>query len=137
MRTSQLADRVGVNTQTLRYYERIGLLAPPPRSPAGYREYPDSAVRVLRFVKRAQELGFSLADVEQLLFLADGGPHSCERARTLAEQHVAELDERIADLTRIRASLADLAETCKHPRVDRSCPLLDAIDPAAGSTSAG
>src|SRR5215468_4131605 len=125
MQTHEVAEQAGVNTQTLRYYERRGLLAEPPRSPAGYRDYPTSAVHVLRFVKRSQELGFSLDEVEELLALADGGPDSCEAARALAESHVAELERRIADLHRMRASLDVLVATCERPRVDRSCPLLD------------
>jgi MerR family mercuric resistance operon transcriptional regulator len=127
MRTHEIADRVGVNAQTLRHYERRGLLAEPPRSPSGYRDYPVSAVRVLRFVKRAQELGFTLAKVEELLSLADGGPRSCDQARTLARSHVAELDRKIADLQQMRASLGELVATCERPRADRSCPLLEAI----------
>jgi MerR family mercuric resistance operon transcriptional regulator len=128
MRTHEVADRAGVNVQTLRYYERRGLLADPPRSPSGYRDYPVSAVRVLRFVKRAQELGFTLADVEELLWLADGGPRSCDRARTLTVSQVAELDRKVTDLQRMRASLGELVATCERPRADRSSPLLDAID---------
>src|SRR5262252_9659941 len=76
MQTHEVAERAGVNAQTLRYYERRGLLAEPPRSPAGYRDYPPAAVEVLRFVKRSQELGFTLAEVEELLSLAEGGPQS-------------------------------------------------------------
>ena len=128
MQTHEVAAQAGVNTQTLRYYERRGLLAEPPRSPAGYRDYPTSAVDVLRFVKRSQELGFSLDEVEELLALADGGPDSCEATRALAESHVAELDRRIADLHRMRSSLGALVATCERPREDRSCPLLDAIE---------
>jgi DNA-binding transcriptional MerR regulator len=79
MRTHEVADRAGVNAQTLRYYERRGLLAEPPRSPAGYRDYPTSVVGVVRFVKRSQELGFTLTEVEELLSLAEGGPDSCDR----------------------------------------------------------
>ena len=128
MQTHEVAEQAGVNTQTLRYYERRGLLAEPPRSPAGYRDYPTSAVDVLRFVNRSQELGFSLDEVEELLALADGGPDRCEAARALAESHVAELDRRIADLHRMRSSLGALVATCERPREDRSCPLLDAIE---------
>jgi Hg(II)-responsive transcriptional regulator len=128
MRTHEVAERAGVNTQTLRYYERRGLLAEPPRSPAGYRDYPASVVQVLRFVKRAQELGFTLAEVEELLGLADGGPESCDAVRALAESHTAELDRKIADLQRMRASLGALVATCERPRADRSCPLLDTLD---------
>ena len=128
MRTHDVAARAGVNAQTLRYYERRGLLAEPPRSPSGYRDYPDSAVRVVRFVKHAQALGFALVGVEQLLALADGGPRSCEQARMLAETQMAELDRKIADLQRMRASLGELVATCERPRAERSCPLLEAID---------
>ena len=127
MRTSEVAGRAGVNRQTLRYYERRGLLAEPPRSAAGYRDYPVTAVELLRFVKRAQELGFTLVEIEDLLHLADGGPDSCERARALAEAHAAGLDRKIADLRRMRASLRELVATCERPRADRSCPLLHAI----------
>jgi Predicted transcriptional regulators len=70
MRTQEVAKRAGVNTQTLRYYERRGMLPDTPRSPAGYRDCPASAVQVLRFVKRSQELGFTLSEVEELLGLA-------------------------------------------------------------------
>lgn len=134
MRTSEVADRAGVNTQTLRYYERRGLLAEPPRSPAGYREYPPTAVQVLRFVKRAQELGFTLTEVEELLELADGGPASCDSARTLAEGHIADLDRKIADLRQMRTSLAALVATCEQPRAYRACPLLAAIEADAPLT---
>jgi DNA-binding transcriptional MerR regulator len=94
-----------------------------------------SAVRVLRFVKRAQELGFTLTEVEGLLALADGGPRSCERARMLAQSQLDELNRKIADLRRMRASLGQLIATCEHPPADRSCPLVEAIaadDPLAG-----
>ena len=127
MRTREVAERAGVNTQTLRYYERRGILPNPPRSPAGYRDYPGSAVEALRFVKRAQELGFTLAEVEELLDLAEGGPESCDAARSLAEAHTAELESKIADLQRMLASLATLVDTCHRPRADRSCPLLDTL----------
>ena len=116
-----------MNAQTLRYYERRGLVAEPPRSPAGYRDYPPAAVDVLRFVKRSQELGFTLAEVEELLGLAKGGPQSCDAARALAQAHIAELERKIADLQRMRASLAALAETCRRAPARRSCPLLGAI----------
>jgi Hg(II)-responsive transcriptional regulator len=134
MRTSEIAGRAGVNTQTLRYYERRGLLPEPPRSRAGYRDYPVSAVGVLRFVKRAQELGFALADVAELLELAEGGPDGCDRARALAEAHAASLEAKIADLRRMRASLGELVATCDRPRADRSCPLLQAIQSATQLT---
>ena len=128
MRTSELAGEAGVNTETLRYYERRGLLTQPPRTPGGYRDYPTGAVELLRFIKRAQELGFTLDEVEELLRLDNGGPDSCDAARALAEHRRADLDRRIRDLQRMHDAVAELVATCNLPRADRSCALLDAID---------
>lgn len=79
------------------------------------------------FIKRAQELGFALDEVDELLHLDAGGPDSCDAARGLAEQRRADLDRRIADLQRMRDSLTALVDTCELPRADRSCALLDAL----------
>jgi Hg(II)-responsive transcriptional regulator len=128
MRTGELAAEAGVNVQTLRYYERRGLLPEPARRNSGYRAYGPEAVRIVRFVKRAQELGFGLREAETLLGLAAGGPESCDAARELAEEKMAELDRRIADLRAMRDSLQRLTATCARPRADRDCPLLQAID---------
>src|SRR3546814_15766621 len=93
MRSSEPAQRASVNTETLRYYERRGLLQPPPRTPGGYRDYPPAAVELLRFIKRAQELGFTLDEVEELLHLNAGGPDSCDAARELAQSRRADRSE--------------------------------------------
>jgi MerR family transcriptional regulator, mercuric resistance operon regulatory protein len=117
-----------VNPQTLRYYERRGLLAAPVRSPGGYRAYPDEAVRRVRFIKRAQDLGFTLAEVESLLRLADGGPASCDRVRALAEEKLGDLQRRIADLQVLQTGLSRLVATCERPRAQRECPILHELD---------
>jgi Hg(II)-responsive transcriptional regulator len=127
MRTRELADRSGVNSETLRYYERRGLLPEPPRTPGGYRDYPASTVGLLLFIKRAQELGFTLDEVDELLHLDAGGPDGCDAARALAEQRRADLRRRISDLQRMHDSLTALVDTCDLPRVDRSCALLDTL----------
>ena len=137
MRTAQVAHLAGVGAQTLRYYERRGLLPEPVRSGAGYRSYGPEAVRIVRFVKRAQELGFRLADVEELLQLAGGGPESCESARTLASEKISELDTKIAHLVAIRDSLRHLVATCERSPVNRECPLLHALDEPSNAISAG
>ena len=93
MRTSEVAAAAQVNTQTLRYYERRGLLPQPERTRSGYRAYTPDAVRVVRFVKRAQQLGFTLDDIEELLHLAEGGPASCEEAKTMARTRIADLQQ--------------------------------------------
>jgi len=128
MRTSELAAQTGVHAETLRYYERRGLLEEPPRSSSGYRDYPAGAVALLRFVKRSQELGFTLDEVKELVHLDAGGPQSCRAARTLAEHRRADLQRRISDLQRMKESLSDLVATCDLPRDDRRCALLDAIN---------
>jgi Hg(II)-responsive transcriptional regulator len=127
MRTGEVAGEARVNLQTLRYYERRGLLPEPPRRESGYRIYGADAVRIVRFIKRAQELGFSLDEVEALLELADGGPESCEVAQKVARTRITELDQRIADLEAMRDSLGRLLGTCELPRAERQCPLLKSI----------
>ncbi|MGH3505063.1 MAG: MerR family transcriptional regulator [Nocardioidaceae bacterium] len=129
MRTSQLAARAAVNVETLRYYERRGLLSAPDRSPSGYRSWPPEAVRAVQFVKRAQEVGFTLADVEELLHLAAGGPERCQAVRDMAHTRIAEMNRRIADLQAMRDALDQLVQTCERPRDRRECPLLHALDP--------
>ena len=127
MRTSEVAAAADVNPQTLRYYERRGLLPQPGRTRGGYRAYGHDAVKVVRFVKRAQRLGFTLDDVEALLHLADGGPDGCDAARGLAVERIADLDRRIGELRAMRVALGRLVATCEQPRAERECPLLRAL----------
>lgn len=131
VRTGELALLAAVNPQTLRYYERRGLLAEPSRSAGGYRAYPVEAMRRVRFIKRAQELGFTLGEVETLLHLSDGGPDGCDGVRSLAKEKISDLERRIEDLRRLRAGLDRLVATCERPRQDRECPILHELD--AGS----
>jgi len=131
VKTSEVAAQAGVNPQTLRYYERRGLLAEPARSAAGYRAYDRRAVQVVRFVKRAQELGFTLDDVESLLHLADGGPDSCDAVRGMAVEKIVDLGSRITDLQAMREALARLVATCEQPRSQRQCPILSQISSRA------
>ena len=133
MRTSEVAARAHVNSQTLRYYERRGLLPEPPRSRSGYRDYGDEAVRVVRFVKRAQQLGFTLDDIEDLLHLAGGGPESCDEARAMARARIADLQLRIDELAGMRDALTRLIDTCGESRAERQCPILQDIETAVGA----
>lgn len=128
VRTSEVAARAAVNPQTLRYYERRGLLAAPVRSSGGYRAYPPEAVRRVRFIKRAQELGFTLTEVETLLDLAGGGPDPCDKVRALATEKIRDLQQRIADLQALEAGLTKLVTTCELPRAERDCPILLELD---------
>ena len=131
MRIGEVAARAGVNIETLRYYERRGLLREPERHASGYRAYPEDSVKVVRFIKRAQELGFSLADIEELLRLAEGGPESCRDVRALANAKIEDMERRIATLQAMRRSLLALVRTCNRRGDDRECPLLSAIEETA------
>ena len=137
MRSSEVATKAQVNVQTLRYYERRGLLAEPQRTSSGYRVYTPDAVQVVRFVKRAQQLGFTLDDIEDLLHLADGGPDSCQEAKAMACSRIADLQRRIDELAGMRDALARLVDTCDQPRRKRECPILHDIQTAATTTSTG
>lgn len=131
MRTGQVATEAGVNVQTLRYYERRGLLPEPSRLDSGYRAYGANSVAVVRFIKRAQEVGFMLSEVEMLLHLAQGGPASCDAVKELAHQKVGDLDRRILSLQAMRVSLERLVETCDRPKRSRECPLIESLGGAA------
>jgi Hg(II)-responsive transcriptional regulator len=135
VRTSELAARAGVNPQTLRYYERRGLLAEPVRTRGGYRAYPAEAVRRVRYIRRARELGFTLIEVDTLLHLADAGPDSCDKVRGLAEEKITDLRRRIADLQALQAGLTRLVATCELPRAERECPILHELDPDQDAVS--
>jgi DNA-binding transcriptional MerR regulator len=122
LRTGELAERAGVNVQTLRYYERRGLLANPARRPSGQREYSEDAVRLLRTIKATQRLGFTLAEIEELLSLSEHrrGP---EELHQRAEAKVAEIDAKIAQLEQMRQTLlAVMAAECDS-LTDCSCGL--------------
>jgi MerR family transcriptional regulator, mercuric resistance operon regulatory protein len=131
MTIGELAEEAGVNTATLRYYERRGLLKAPERLPSGYRSYSTETVRVVRFIKHAQELGFSLSAIEDLLRLAKGEPGSCKAVRSLATKKLDDLERKIVMLQAMRRSLKRLVETCDRPSGKRECPLLQAIEEAA------
>lgn len=127
MRISEAAGQAGVNVQTLRYYERRGLLPKPPRRSSGYREFPDDAVRIVRFIKRAQELGFSLDEVEELLRLRRNSRRDRPRIRRVAERRLAQIDQKIAELQRMRTALTVLVEAC-HGNEALDCPIIEALD---------
>ena len=125
-----LSGRSGVNIETIRYYERIGLLRKPARSAAGYRLYRPDDVARLNFVRRARDLGFSIEDVRRLLDLADRKPRSCEGAREIAQAHLDEVRAKIADLRQMEDVLSVTVKDCARGAVP-DCPLLRSLDRAA------
>jgi Cu(I)-responsive transcriptional regulator len=127
MLISHTAREAGVNAQTLRYYERRGLLPAPVRRGSGYREYSPDAVRIVRFIKRAQELGFSLDEVEQLVRLRGVRRAERHRVRAVAEQKIDEIDRKIAHLQLMRDALTTLVTSC-HKGGATECPIVDALN---------
>lgn len=124
---SEAAEHAGVNVQTLRYYERRGLLPKPPRRGSGYREFPEDAVRIVRFIKRAQELGFSLDEVEQLLRLRHQSGRNRARIRSVAEDKIRQIDRKISELERMKHALQTLVRAC-HEGTTLECPIIEALD---------
>jgi DNA-binding transcriptional MerR regulator len=108
MRIGQLAEATGVSTDTIRYYEKIGLLPAPQRSGSGYREYPSGARNRLRVIRNAVQLGFPLAEIAKVLRVRDSGGAPCRQVRDYAQQVVGEIDQRIAQLTTERDSLLEM-----------------------------
>jgi MerR family transcriptional regulator, copper efflux regulator len=109
MKIGEVGDAVGVSTKTLRFYESIGLLPEPVRTPSGYRDYPSAAVERVQFIRDAQAAGLTLAEVTSVLELKDTGHRTCEHTLALVQRHLVEIDERIETLRETRERLADLA----------------------------
>ncbi|HSS17413.1 MAG TPA: heavy metal-responsive transcriptional regulator [Candidatus Dormibacteraeota bacterium] len=106
LRIGAIAKKAGVGVQTLHYYERIGLLPKPARSAANYRLYSFEALRRVRFIKKAQAVGFTLEEIRQILDLKNQGRAPCRRVTELGEKHLQEIDARLADLRRYRRAVA-------------------------------
>ncbi|WP_303832468.1 MerR family transcriptional regulator [Asticcacaulis taihuensis] len=121
----ELSRRTGCNIETIRYYERIGLMPTPPRR-GRYRSYGGDHVARLGFVRRARELGFTLDEVRALLGLAAIGPASCAEVRDVAASHLKDVRARIADLKRMERVLADSVRACDAGQ-DPGCPLIEAL----------
>ena len=128
LRTGELAAQAGVNVQTLRYYERRGLLDEPERRASGYREYSPDAVQLIRFIKRAQELGFTLAEVEDLLRLRSDQEAACSEVRTAAEAKIEDIEQKIRHLRAMKRALGILVASCASEGSSRHCPILEALD---------
>jgi MerR family transcriptional regulator, mercuric resistance operon regulatory protein len=123
----ELSRRTGVNIETIRYYERINMLPAPPRTGGGRRAYGSGDRRILAFIRRSRELGFSLNEVRALLALsAEEAPGSCAQVRKLAAAHLTEIRRKIDDLGAMERVLAEAVRRCDAGEAP-GCPLLDAL----------
>jgi MerR family mercuric resistance operon transcriptional regulator len=123
-----LAREVGINLETVRFYEHQGLLPKPPRSASGYRLFPADAARRLKFIKRAQELGFSLREIRELLELRVSPRTNSAEIRRRTESKIADIESKIKTLDSMRKSLRKLAESCAACAPHSKCPILDSLD---------
>ena len=135
-RTAREAD---VNVETIRFYERKGLLEKPPTPSSGFREYSEEHVRRIRFIKRAQQIGFTLAETAELLSISAQG--SCAEVRGRAETKLGDIAAKISELERMQRALRDVVSRCASNEELSDCPVLDALDgrpwPADGGRPSG
>ena len=132
MTRGEVARRAGVGGETVRFYEREGLLDEPHRTRSGYRQYDAAALARLKFIRRAKELGFSLREIRDLLALRLDHGADCTDVQERAERRLAEVRARIRDLRRMEAQLKELTAACAANRRKMECPLLDTLDQTSG-----
>lgn len=130
MTIGNLAKAAGVNVETIRYYQRIGLVDEPDKPPQGYRRYPASIIDRIQFIKRAQDLGFTLNEITDLLSLNDG---NCEEARAIAEHKLEDIHRRIEDLTAMQSELTRLVKACRRNADGRGhCAIIETLSRSGG-----
>lgn len=121
-----LANATGVKIETIRYYERIGLLPPPARTAGNYRAYGEAERNRLRFIRRSRDLGFAIAQVRTLLDLADDASHDCRDVESIARSHLDAVQRKIDDLSALRAELEDMIDHCGRATVAQ-CRIIRAL----------
>ena len=124
----EIAKAAEIGVETVRFYEREGLIAEPPRRQSGYRQYPPDTVHRLRFIRRAKDLGFTLNEIGELLDLRVDPTRSCAEVRQLARAKMADIEAKMHDLARIQAALTEFVRTCRGKGPTSACPILDALD---------
>lgn len=128
MKIGEVAKQSNVGIETIRYYEREGLLAEPERRPSGYRQYDQSVVARLKFIRRTKELGFTLAEIKELLGLWFDANTRCEHVRGKAEQKISDIEDKIRSLQKMKRSLKKVITECASRDTVEDCPLLDGLD---------
>lgn len=129
MTIGKLAKAAGIGIETVRFYEREGLIEQPERVVgSGYRQYPSEVVQRITFIKRAKELGFSLKEIKELLLLRARTKSKCVSVKRKAEEKIADVDQKISDLTEIKRALLQLVSTCNAEAPTTECPILEAFE---------
>ena len=126
MLIGELSKRTGCVVETIRYYERIGIMPDPPRSTGGHRIYSEEHEKRLTFIRRGNELGFTLKEVREMLGMVDGGDYSCDDIQAIAVAHIEDVKCKIADLRKIKKVLENMAKQCETGVVPE-CPIVEAM----------
>ena len=129
MTIGEVAKRAGIGIETVRFYERRGLIENPPRTESGYRQYPEDVVSRIRFIKRSKELGFSLKEITELLSLRLDPETTCGDIKKRAEAKIADIEERIRSLRNMKKALTKLVATCNENDTVRECSILETLYP--------
>lgn len=133
MTISQLARRVGVGVETVRFYEREGLLDQPARPDSGYRQYTPDGIKRIQFIRRAKELGFSLKEIHELLTLRVGSASTCADVKRQTEAKIDQIERKVKDLLRMKRVLIQITDQCYGKGPLSQCPILDALDTVSPS----
>lgn len=128
MTIGRLAEAAGVNVPTIRYYERRGIIAEPPRTASGYRQYPEETVDRIRFIRRAQDLGFTLEEIGDLLELRVDDPGACDAVEGATRMKLESVESKIRELERLRAILRGLVRACAERERTGACPVLAMLE---------
>lgn len=123
----ELAGKCGVNKESIRYYERMGIISEPSRTDSGYRMYPSETVERIRFIKRMQELGFSLSEIHKLLGIVDKDDERCMHMNDFVVNKIDEVQRKIRDLKRIELMLFELKECCPDEKSLYECPIIETL----------
>ena len=127
MLIGKVAKQIGITVETMRFYEKRGLVDPPARNASGYREYPEGTVQHVVFIKRAKELGFSLQEIKELLALRYLPGTTCREVRAQVVNKMEDIDRKVEDLLAIKKDLAQLASSCPGQGPVSQCPIIDSI----------
>ena len=128
MTIGKIAKRTSLNVQTIRFYERAGLLEEAQRTPSGYRQFEENTVERIQFIRKAQKIGYSLEEIKELLFLRVSEESPCDRMRLMTEVKIVEINEKMRDLRDLKSRLERLVGQCEAGGPEGNCPILESLN---------
>ena len=128
MTIGKIAKKTALNVQTIRFYERAGLLEEAKRTPAGYRQFEENTVERIEFIRKAQKIGYSLEEIRELLSLSVSKENPCDRVRLMTEAKIVEINEKMRDLRELKSRLERLVGQCVAGGPEGNCPILESLN---------